>query len=262
MKIYIDLVLFLNFAFDFILLITTSILLKRNTKLIRIFLGSLIGSITIIILFIPFTTISLFIMKIILSILIIIITFGFKDIKYTLNNLFYFYITSIILGGFMYYLNIEFSYKNIGIVFYHKEIGTNYIFVLLISPIILFIYTKQMKKYKINNTLHHKVDLYINNEIINLNGLMDTGNTLLEPYNNKKIIIVYDKRLNELVNENNFFLVPIDSVNNHILLKCIKVDKVFIEGLGIRKDVVVGLSNERIKRNNINCILNYLLMEG
>lgn len=86
MKIYIDLVLFLNFAFDFILLITTSILLKRNTKLIRIFLGSLIGSITIIILFIPFTTISLFIMKIILSILIIIITFGFKDIKYTLNN--------------------------------------------------------------------------------------------------------------------------------------------------------------------------------
>ena len=119
-----------------------------------------------------------------------------------------------------------------------------------------------MKKYKINNTLHHKVDLYINNEIINLNGLMDTGNTLLEPYNNKKIIIVYDKRLNELVNENNFFLVPIDSVNNHILLKCIKVDKVFIEGLGIRKDVVVGLSNERIKRNNINCILNYLLMEG
>lgn len=260
MKIYIDLILFINFAFDFIILLTTSILLKRNTKLIRIFIGSLIGSITILVLFIPFTTLSLFIIKIILSIIIIISTFGYKDIKYTLNNLFYFYITSIILGGFMYYLNIEFSYKNIGIVFFHKGIGSNYIFIMIVSPIVLYLYSKMMKKYKRDISLYHKVNLYINDKIINLNGFIDTGNTLIDPYNNKKIIIVYSKKLNELVN--NYYLVPIESVNSSVLLKCIKVNKVYIEGLGIRNDIVIGLSNEKIKMNGINCILNYLLLEG
>ena len=262
MKIYIDLLLFLNFAFDFILLMTTSLILKRNTKLIRIFIGALIGSITIIVLFIPFTTLSLFIVKIFLSIIIIISTFGFKDIRYTLNNLFYFYITSILLGGFMYYLNVEFSYKNIGMVFYHKGIGTNYLFILVVSPIILLLYLKAMKKYKQDNTLNYKVDVYIRNKVINLNGFMDTGNTLIDPYSNKKIIIVYKKRLENIVNDSNYFLVPIESVNNRYLLKCIKVDKVYIEGLGIRKDVVIGISNDKIKRNGIDCILNYLLLEG
>ena len=91
---------------------------------------------------------------------------------------------------------------------------------------------------------------------------MDTGNTLLDPYKRRKIIIVYNKELKKLSNQNSFFLVPIESVNNSVLLKCIKVDKVYIEGIGIRNDVIVGLSNEKIKRNGINCILNYLLMEG
>ena len=33
--------------------------------------------------------------------------------KYTINNLIYLYMTSIILGGFLYLLNVEFSYKHI-----------------------------------------------------------------------------------------------------------------------------------------------------
>ena len=162
----------------------------------------------------------------------------------------------------MYYLNVEFSYKNNGMVFYHKGIGTNYLFILIVSPIILLIYLKAMKKYKQDNTLNYKVDVYIKNRIISLNGFMDTGNTLIDPYNKKKIIIVYNREIEKLVNDSNFFLVPIESINNNILLKCIKVDKVDIEGLGIRKDVVIGLSNEKFKKNGIDCILNYLLLEA
>ena len=36
MKIYLDYVFFINFIFDFILLFTTKILLKRNVKIKRI----------------------------------------------------------------------------------------------------------------------------------------------------------------------------------------------------------------------------------
>ena len=262
MKIYLDLVLFLNFAFDFILLLTVSLVLKRRATIKRITLGSIIGSLTIIVLFVPFTTLTLFITKILLSIIIVISTFGLKDIKYILTNLFYFYITSIILGGFLYYLNIEFSYKNIGMVFYHKGIGINYIFILLFSPIILYIYTKQMKKLKEYNTYNYKVDVYLKKDkIIRQNGFMDTGNTLLDPYKKRKIIVVNSGLFDNYMNDTNIVYVPYESVNITGLLKCIKVDKVYIEGLGIKKDILIGITNDKIIMNGINCILNYLLLE-
>ena len=161
----------------------------------------------------------------------------------------------------MYYLNIEFSYKNIGMIFYHKGLSINYIFILITSPIILYIYTKEMKKLKEINQNHYKVDIYLKDKIIKLNGFMDTGNTLLDPYKKRKVIITSNNELNNYINENNFFLVPYETINQTGLLKCIKVDKIYIEKLGIRKNIVIGITKEKIKMNGIDCILNYLLME-
>lgn len=261
MKVYVDLVLFLNFAFDFLLLLTVSIILKRRTSIKRITLASLFGSITIIILFVPFTTLTLFILKIIISIILVTISYGIKDLKYIVTNLIYFYLTSIILGGFMYYLNIELSYKNIGMVFYHKGIGINYIFILIASPIILYIYSKEMKKLKTVSNLYYKVDVYIEDKIIKLQGFMDTGNTLVDPYKRRKIIIASNKKLKELIKYKKFLLVPYESVTGSGLLKCIKPDKIYVENFGIINNTLIGITDEKLKRNGIDCILNYLLME-
>ena len=73
----------------------------------------------------------------------VLITFNFKNIRYTLKNLFYLYITSVVLGGFLYFLNIEFSYKQVGLVFYHNGLSINFIVLIIASPIILFAYVKQ-----------------------------------------------------------------------------------------------------------------------
>ena len=102
MRVYVDLIIFINFAFDFILLLSVSLILKRHASLKKITLGALLGSLTILVLFVPFTTLTLFLMKVLLSILIVLVTFGYKDIKYVILNMFYFYITSIIMGGFMF----------------------------------------------------------------------------------------------------------------------------------------------------------------
>lgn len=261
MKIYVDLLLFLNFSFDFLLLLTTAVIQKRKVSFKRLTLGSLLGSITIMVLFIPFTSLTLFILKILLSILIILSTFGYKDLKYTLNNLFYFYITSIILGGFLYYLNIEFSYKNIGMIFYHKGLSINYIFILLFAPIILLIYKKQIANVKLTNSLHFKVDVYIKDKIITLNSYLDTGNTLKDPYTNKKVIITNSKEFISHTKDLPYFFIPYESINTTGLLKCYKINKAYIDRIGFRKDVVVGIVNEKLKVNGIDCILNNLLME-
>ena len=104
--------------------------------------------------------------------------------------------------------------------------------------------------------------LYLNNnKIIRLNGFMDTGNTLVDPYKKRKVIVVNSGLLDKYLNETNIVLVPYESVNTNGLLKCIKVNKIYIENLGIKTDVLVGITKDQIKMNGIDCILNYLLME-
>ena len=88
MKLYIDLLLFLNFAFDFILLLTTNILLKRQAKIFNITLGAFIGSLSTLVLFFNINSLQLFLIKIYLSIIMCLITFSFKDIKYMIINIF------------------------------------------------------------------------------------------------------------------------------------------------------------------------------
>ena len=51
----------------------------------------------------------------------VLVAFKYKNIKYTLNNLLYLYMCSVILGGFLYMLDIEFSYKREGMIFYFDK---------------------------------------------------------------------------------------------------------------------------------------------
>ena len=164
MKVYVDLIILLNFYLDFLLLMTTSITLKRNVTIKRVILGTLVGSISIIFLFWSINNIMLFIFKIIIAISMNIITFKYKDLKYTLNNLGYFYMISIILGGFLYYLNLEFSYTHIGMIFINKGISVNAIFLIIISPLILYIYYRQAKKFKTNFNLIYEINICLKNK--------------------------------------------------------------------------------------------------
>ena len=116
MTIYLDYVFFINFLFDLILLVSLSLLLKRNVKIRRILLGSLFGGLSGFIMIIPISSFFYFCLKIIIGIILVIITFNYKDIKYTKDNLFYLMILSIILGGLLYLLNLEFNTKKLNIV--------------------------------------------------------------------------------------------------------------------------------------------------
>ena len=61
--------------------------------------------------------------------------------------------------------------------------------------------------------------------------------------------------------DDNVLLVPYDSLNSHGLLKCVIPDKIFIQGVGFRTNFLVGISNEAIKMDGIDCILHCKLIE-
>ena len=262
MKIYIDLVLLLNFGFDLLLLISVALILRRQTDLKRLLISSSIGSITILSMFIELNSFLLFIIKILISLIMVYITFGYKNIKYTLKNLFYLYTSSIILGGFLYFLNLQFSYKNKGLAFYFNGLSINVIILIILSPIIIYAYIKQALELKNNYSNYYNIDIYLKNgKIIPATAFLDTGNILEDPYKKRPIILLNKELLTIDYNKDKILLVPYDSLNNHGLLKCIIPEKIFIQGIGFKKNFLIGISNEKIKLDGIDCILNKKLIE-
>lgn len=262
MKIYIDLVLFLNFGFDLLLLFSVAIVLRRQTNLKKLLLGALIGAVTILAMFVNFSSFMLFIFKIIISLIMVIETFGFKDWKYTGNNLFYLYTSSIILGGFLYFLSMQFSYKNSGLVFYYDGLSINFIVLMVMSPVIIFVYVKQAISLKNNYSNYYNIDIYLKNgRVIPTTAFLDTGNKLEDPYKKRPIILLNKELLSIDYSKDNILLVPYDSLNNHGLLKCVIPEKIFIQGVGFKENFLVGISNEKIKMDGIDCILNQRLIE-
>lgn len=259
MKIYVDLVFLLNFFFDSILLLVVNIILKRNISLKRIFLGSFIGGFSVFILFININSLELFLIKILISIIMILITFKYHNIKTFLSNMGYLYMTSIIMGGFIYFLNIQFSYKNNGIVFFHSGLSINFILLLILSPLILNLYVKQIRKLKINFNNYYKVKIFYKDNEYSLTGYLDTGNNLRDPYFKKPIILV-EKNIFKNIILDKYIMVPYRSLNNKSILKCIKADYIEIENLKIEK-VLIGLSNMKFNIDGVKCILNNELLK-
>ena len=226
MKIYIDLIMILNFFIDFILLLSVSLILKRNIKITRIMLGAFIGGISILLLFFNVNNLSLFILKVFISLVMILTTFGYRNLKYTLINMLYLYLSSIILGGFLYLLNLQFSYKHIGIIFYNNGLSINFIFLIIFSPVILYIYIKQTKNLRYNYSNYYNIELYIKNKKYKYTAYMDSGNVLVDNLTNKPVILI-DKR-KVLFDTKGFRLIPYSGVTGINMIKVIKVNKMIM----------------------------------
>ena len=257
MKIYLDLIMILNFAIDFIILLSVSLILKRNAKITRISLGAFTGGISILFLFFNINNIMLFSFKVFISILMVIISFGFKNIKYTLINLLYLYMSSIILGGFLYFLNLEFSYEHIGIIFINNGLSINFIFLIIFSPIILYIYIKQTKNLRYNYSNYYNIEIYIKNKKYKYTAYMDSGNVLVDSLTKKPVILIDKRKI--LFNIKEFRLIPYIGVNGNNLIKVIKIDKLLFNNKKYN-NILIGII-DNISLDGVDVILNRKLLE-
>ena len=226
-------------------------LLKRNINIKRIILGAIIGSISILFLFIKMSSFSLFIFKVIISILMIIITFGYKDKKYFITNIITLYIISFILGGIMYYLNIEFSYKQIGIIFIHKNLSISFIVLFIISLILIYVYIRNKIKEVKDISCYKKVDIYYKDKIYHLNGYLDSGNKLYDPYKRRPISIWYKKD----IEIDKPLYVPYQTIGKKGVIPCILVDMIIIDKIKY-KNTLIGISKTPFFIEGMDIILH------
>ncbi len=248
MKIYLDLVILINFFFDFIIIFATKCILKENAKLIRLIMAAIIGSASIILLFIPLNSFSLFLLKLLISIIIILTAFGRRNF---FKNLTYFYLVSIILGGFLYLLDISYTYENKGLLFFNNGLVLNFVVMIIISPIIIYLYVKEQKSYKNKYSSIYTTEIYINNKIYKLKSILDTGNNLKDPYSKKSVILINN---NIKITKKEFLYVPYKALNTEGIIKCFKPDRVIINDK-LFKNCLIGLSKERFSLDDIDCIL-------
>ena len=261
MKIYVDLVFLLNIFFDFLLLLSVSLILRRNVSIKRIILGGITGGSSIFLLFLNITKFELFLIKIVIAFLMVIVTFKYRNLKYTLKNFVYLYIVSIVLGGFLYLINTEFSYDRSGIIFINNGLSINIVLLIIASPLLLYLYIREMKSIKKNYTYYYKVCVYFNSgKHIILNGYLDSGNNLIDPYKFRPIVLISYDRIKEYIKNEKELIVPYKVLNNSDILRCIKIEKIVVNNK-VYRDVLVGISFNKIYIDGIDCILNNK-MEG
>lgn len=246
MRIYIDLFFLFNTIMDIIIITSVSILLKRNTTYKRILISSLLGGISSLMLF---TSINRLLLELITIILMITIAFKYKNIRYFLTNMLYTYILSILLGGLIYLFNSKVT----------LNIYLNYLVIIILSIEVMTLYIKESKKIKNTYNNYYKVDIYFKDkEKISLIGFLDTGNNLYDPYKKRPIILV-DKKYQK---EDKFILVPYHTINGEGLLKCIKPEKVYIEKIGYKTNLLVAFSSSPSTINGVEVLLHKDLMKG
>ncbi len=240
MKIYIELVFIVNFLLDFIILYGTKRLLKLNKSNKRLLLASIIGSLSTIIVFLKITNIILIILKILLSLILITVSFGKNNI---FINTFYFYLISIIVGGTIYLFDLN------------KSLYFNYLILIILSPIIIYLLIKELNKHRLNINDKYLVEITISKKKYKLEGFIDTGNRLSSPIKKEPVILV-----NLKINYNKVIYIPYKALNTEGIIPCIKPDKIMINNKQI-KNYLVGLATDKFTIDNVNCILPNKLKE-
>jgi len=251
MIVYLDLVFFINFIMDFYILSSVKFLLRLNTKFLRIILGTFIGSLSFILLFFDINILLFNIIKIIISILMVLITFGKSKF---FNKLFYLYIVSIVLGGTLYLINDSLGYEVDSFIFINNGYSINLIILIFISPIILFLYIKELLIYKKKINTTYNVIIKLKNKKLNIIGFLDTGNKLIDPYFKRPIILLNKKYIN--LRGMRVLYVPFTSLNNSGLLKCIIPEYILVNN-NKYENVLIGIS-ENLK---YDCILNERIID-
>ena len=253
MKVYVDLVFFINFMFDLLLLMTVSIECKVYSKKRFLLLSSFFGSMSAFLLFLPINNISLFLFKVVISIIMLFIAF-----KITSKNLFItliksLYGNSIILGGVLYFFNNQINYKNIGLIFVKDSTTFNLLIIIISSPIIFYIYHKTMENEKKKRELLHHISIKYKDKTIDTLGYLDTGNNIKDPYKRRSIILINSSCLSLDLEES--ILVPFKTIDNTGLIRCCEIKEISVDNNILSNKYLLGISPKNIDINGASCIL-------
>ena len=298
MTIYIDVVLIENLCMNYIILFSTSYILKIKRNHFRLIISALLGGVYSILAYMQIVEIySNFFIKIILSIAMVYIAYNAKNIKLLMKQIVIFYLTSFVFGGcafaLLYFVKPqEILMKN------GMYIGTYPLKIALLGGIVGFAITvvafKVVKYRMTKKDMFCEITIYMKEKSIKAKAMIDTGNMLKDPISRMPVIVVekdilyeiipykilnnldkiiggeiaseiYDKEIVEYISK--FKVIPFTSLGKQNgLLLGIKASKVKIELDSNEEElenVIIGIYDKKLsKKNNYNALLGLDILEG
>lgn len=208
MSLYVDCYFALNLIMCYMQLYLTKKVYNKKTSFIRLILGAIAGTLySFVVLFKGFSNLWY-----IFSALTVSAVFKFDGYKDYLRTLITFYLILFVFGG------CAFAFLNIFEV-------KMFLIATGVSYLILWLFGGFYKKIsvKINSIVNVKVAL--NGKELTFKGLIDTGNSLKDPYTDLPVMIIYNQ-LNENIRTR---LVPYNSVGEDFgLLKVFTPERVTV----------------------------------
>lgn len=192
-----------NFIINFLILYLTKIIIRDQGKLRRLILGGIFASIYSLAYFLPFKTYLLSsVGKIIISLLIVMVSFSFVNMKIFIKTTIAFFITSFIFAGGV----IGTLFINLG-NYFSKDINLSLehfpVKILIIGILLSFLGSRIIFRYfnirVIRENYIADVVIHYKNQKINIEALLDTGNSLVEPITKKKVMVVDYKILKDVL---------------------------------------------------------------
>jgi len=227
--VYIDVLFFINFIMDSILLVITGRLSGRDFSVFKILAGGALGGIySASVFFAPLSFLSAWLIKLMVSAVMVGISFGFKPIKNLIRFVLNFYLASFLLGGALsaiFYFSGRPSVMANGIYYFPLSIFQLYIvaFPLAIS---LAYYFKKSKNRLNNYGKYCTVTIGFKDKKITAPGIIDTGCSLTDPYCKKPVIIIDLDMASELLEESCFAfrLIPYSTIESDGFMKAFSPD--------------------------------------
>ncbi|UAK17058.1 sigma-E processing peptidase SpoIIGA [Sporolactobacillus terrae] len=188
--VYLDAVWALNLFIDACLLKLTALMLKRQMTWLRLWLGALIASTIVLVLFTP----AAFIVehplgKLVYSMLIIFTAFGYRRLSVFMQNLAAFYFTAFAIGGGLFAAHYFFQdasfYANsrfLNTMNYGDPIS--WIFVVLGFPLLWYFAKKRLDQTvvrKWHSSTIAQVSIRFFDDWIHAKAMIDSGNKLVDP---------------------------------------------------------------------------------
>ena len=285
MSIYLDVLLIINIYVNYFLIKATAKLTHTKLHTSKCVISALVGSIfSLVILLPPLNFFVSFIIKLLAATIVVAIAFGISDKKRFAKMTLFFFSINFIFAGVMLsvYILIEPPFMQFNNSYFYIDFS---LITLVISTIIAYVLVSIIrflldKKAVFNEK--YKVIFTTNGNTISLDAIADTGNTLIDVFSGRPVIICNINQLDKVLPREYKYifsssnieeiqsyilnhkllkglkLIPFSTINSNGVIPIFSADSVYIQGENTKKiknvNALIGICSDQ--GNSYDAIFN------
>lgn len=260
MVVYADILFFLNFIIDLLLLTLTSVILRLNLNFWRLSTGAATGALFAVFMFYPeFSKLYSILGKFIFTSIWISIIMKAKSFKKIINSIIVFFCVSFLFCGTIFLMLFTFSKgSSMGAMISNGVFYADINFSTLVTSLVLsFGIVYILKTVFVRNFSRDKIIIKIGIEsgekIAYLNALIDTGCELKDVLTDSPVIIVEFSAIKHLAITETYILPfeSVDGARNEI--QVFKADRIVAEDerFKINDKTVIGVTNKKLSYDGL-----------